>query len=123
MTDTLTSGAHGAVTAPAGGTAIATINGLTPGWYEVYASGYLSGTGTVAASDGDNMVLQADGATVANLPVPPAVNIVPPPYRFVVNTTTGTIQVAAAATGTSAVVYHAFLTAAWVNDQKWLQGR
>jgi hypothetical protein len=115
VTDTIATTAHGTVTAPAAGAAVASLSGLTTGEYEINAMGYVTG-GSPAAGDSDNLGIYVDGNLVETLPV--VATATPsglPPYTRVVETTqTGAIVVKAIGIGTASVAYHAFLTAAAV---------
>ncbi|MFL4491559.1 hypothetical protein ACJ6WD_09900 [Streptomyces sp. VTCC 41912] len=106
-----TTQASGSPTAPASGTAIATVTIPAAGLYEITAMYFLSGT--VAGGDANNVQLRQNATTrLTPLPLPAVANAYPPPVVVVLNCTgSDTVSLNAVAGGTASAVYNATLVA------------
>lgn len=103
--------ASASVTAPAAGTALATVTIPSPGLWEVTISYYLSGT--VAAGDANNLAFRWNTTPrFSPLLVPAVANAFPAPVVVVLAAAaTDTVSIASIAAGTAAAVYNASLVA------------
>ena len=106
-----------AVTAPTEGQALVT--SLPPsgeGLYRIHVTAYLSGAGTPAAGDNQNLEFRFGATALSQIPLIPAIHIVTEWETFFTSDGSTNFSVNATAAGTTGVTYNVFFTAVKVNS-------
>lgn len=100
--------------AVASGTVIATLPAVSsPGNYLVHASSQPGGSGTIANTDGGNVLLQKNGATVAVVPQISSAAVPPTPLDINLSLAAGDVlTLKTGASAAPASVYYAFVLTA-----------